>query len=52
MNGFFFVDIFSKISSIFDDVEISDDEMKVTILFNKFSSMFIVHMSHYSQVAR
>ena len=48
MNGFFFVDIFSKISSVFDDVEISDDEGKVTILFN---SMFIVHVSHYSQVA-
>ena len=52
MNGFFSVDIFSKISSIFDDVEISDDEMKVTILLNKFSSMFIVYVSHYSQDAR
>ena len=52
MNGFFFVDIFSKISSVFDDVEISDDEMKVTILLNKFSSMFIVYVSYYSQVTR
>ena len=52
MNGFFSVDIFSKISTIFDDVEISDDDGKVIILFNKFSSLFIVHVSHYSQVAR
>ena len=30
MNGFFFVDIFSKISSVFDDVEISDDDERIT----------------------